>query len=323
MNHLLSVIVPVYNVELYLDRCIKSLVNQSYDNLEIILVNDGSTDNSLKICKEWSKKDSRIVVLDQENSGSSIARNLGLDNASGDIIGFVDSDDYLDTFMYNKMISALKENNLDVVEIKPIDSNKVETINNVLGNLILEDTVSTSQRIIKSTAFSVWRRIYKKEIIKGMRFIPGIIHQDVFYTIDVLKKTSKFGYIPLPLYVYNVENLSVIRSKYSLKKIQTGIRATEYIENNVVNSNALNQTVNNYVNFYYTDHFFLLSRNKHIDLDKKFRKKLKKRISETLNENNRTLRSTLIILLPIWCLEIISLLYQKIKDRRKKNPINV
>ena len=100
MDDLISVIVPVYNVEEYLDRCIESIVNQTYKNLEILLIDDGSTDNSYNICDKWAKKDNRIKVVHKENGGVSSARNVGLDVATGDYIGFVDSDDYISIDMY-------------------------------------------------------------------------------------------------------------------------------------------------------------------------------------------------------------------------------
>ncbi len=100
MNHLLSVIIPVYNVESYLERCLDSIINQTYKNLEIILVNDGSTDKSESICNYYAKKDNRIIVINQENGGSSIARNTGLKNCNGEFIGFVDSDDWLKLNMF-------------------------------------------------------------------------------------------------------------------------------------------------------------------------------------------------------------------------------
>ena len=106
-----SVIVPVYNVENYLEECVNSILNQTYENLEIILVDDGSTDNCPQICDDWAKKDKRIKVIHKANGGVSSARNVGLDNATGEYIGFVDSDDYIDITMYEKMLKLLKKEN--------------------------------------------------------------------------------------------------------------------------------------------------------------------------------------------------------------------
>ena len=115
MNSLISVIVPVYNAKKYLDRCIQSIINQKYKELEIILVDDGSKDNSLEICKSYADKDNRIQVIHKENAGVSAARNTGIEAASGDFIAFVDSDDYIDENMYFNMMQKASEYNCDLV----------------------------------------------------------------------------------------------------------------------------------------------------------------------------------------------------------------
>ena len=113
---LISVIVPVYNVEAYVAKCIESIQNQSYQHLEIILVDDGSTDDSGDICDQYAAYDDRIKVIHQENGGLSAARNTGIEAANGDYIGFVDSDDYIGLTVYEDMLHLLKENNLDIIE---------------------------------------------------------------------------------------------------------------------------------------------------------------------------------------------------------------
>ena len=114
MNPLISVIVPVYKAEKYLDKCVQSIVNQTYKNLEIILVDDGSPDNCPEMCDEWAKKDSRIKVIHKENGGVSSARNAGLDNSFGDYIGFVDSDDFIENDFYECLYDNLVENGADI-----------------------------------------------------------------------------------------------------------------------------------------------------------------------------------------------------------------
>ena len=114
MDEKISVIVPVYNVEQYLERCVDSIINQTYKNLEIILVNDGSTDNSGKLCDELAKRDDRIRVIHKENGGLSDARNTGIEEAEADLIGFIDSDDYIDENMYELLIDNLRETNADL-----------------------------------------------------------------------------------------------------------------------------------------------------------------------------------------------------------------
>lgn len=111
----LSVIVPIYNVEKFLRRCIDSIINQSYSNLEIILVDDGSPDNCGKICDEYAALDNRIKVIHQANGGLSAARNIGIDSATGEYVAFIDSDDYIASNMYDEMISLMETNDLDII----------------------------------------------------------------------------------------------------------------------------------------------------------------------------------------------------------------
>ena len=115
MNKLISIIMPVYNAEKYLNRSIESIMNQTYNNIEIILVNDGSTDNSLEICTSYQEKDNRIKLINQANKGVSFARNKGIDEATGDYIMFIDSDDYVEKNMIEDMVSKITEDDIDLV----------------------------------------------------------------------------------------------------------------------------------------------------------------------------------------------------------------
>ena len=122
MRNKISVIVPVYKVEAYLERCVNSIINQTYKNLEIILVNDGSPDASGKICDDYASKDKRIIVIHKKNEGSSCARNAGLDRAKGDYIAFVDSDDHINPSMLKSMLNYAVDNKLDFIYLHRNDS---------------------------------------------------------------------------------------------------------------------------------------------------------------------------------------------------------
>lgn len=310
MSNLISVIVPVFNAEKYLERCINSISNQTHKNLEILLVNDGSTDSSKSICETLAKKDTRIKLFNQENRGSSIARNTGLDNATGDFISFVDSDDYIENVMLKKMLELLIKHDIEVVEIE----RNSESDNKVFDNsFTIEDAVKATERIIKTTSFQVWKRLYKKSVVEKMRFIPNIIHQDVFFTIDVINNVSSIGFLNSKLYIYNRESMGIIRSKYSAMKRDIAVRATEYLQKNLPKSDSLKKVMDDYIVGYYTDHYFLISRNVIFDKDRSHRKKLKKEILKSANFSNIKLRSFLVILLPTKIMEIISQTYQPIK----------
>lgn len=312
MTDKISVIIPVYNVENYLHRCIDSIIHQTHKNLEIILVNDGSTDNSGNICDEYAAKDDRIIVIHKKNEGSSCARNAGLEVAKGNYISFVDSDDFINVTMLEKILKNIIEYNLDVIEIPPKFSHE----NNVFDDtLIIEDPILATKRVIEDVTFAVWRRVFKKSIIEDMRFIPGIIHQDVFYTMDMLKRITRHGFLNSELYYYNSDSDSIIRSKYSLHKITIAIRATEYIKQNIIDHPYLKTPLTNYITFYYTDHYFLLSRNTHIDPERVFRKKLKREIFNHLNFKNLNLRSLMVVILPFKIMELVSSTYKAISSK--------
>lgn len=310
MNNKVSVIVPVYNVEKYLNRCLDSIIHQTYKNLEIILVNDGSLDNSGVICDEYADKDDRIIVIHQKNQGLSCARNSGLAIVSGDYIAYVDSDDYINITMFEKMMYYLIKHDLEVIEILPKLSYTEQSYDN---SFIIENPVTATKRILNKTAFAVWRRIFKKQLVEDMRFIPGLIHQDVFYTMDMLKRIKRHGYIDSPLYYYNTDNESIIRSKYSLEKINTGIRATEYIVKNILKDPSLKPILNNYITHYYTDHLFLLSRNPYLDPDKNYRLNLRNTVRKTISISNISLRSVMVVTIPLRLMEVISSIIEKIK----------
>lgn len=143
MNELISIIIPVYNVEKYIGKCIDSLIKQKYDNLEIILIDDGSSDNSGEICDKYAKKDKRIKVIHKKNSGQADSRNIGISKASGKYIGFVDSDDYIDKDYYNRLYKTLVKNNADVVTCKYQnvynDDYRKEEIGNNIRETILDN----------------------------------------------------------------------------------------------------------------------------------------------------------------------------------------
>lgn len=277
---LISIIVPVYNVEEYLSRCIESILRQTHRNLELILVDDGSSDGSYSICQEYEQKDSRITVLQQENAGSSVARNTGLKIANGEYIGFVDSDDWIQPAMFEDMITFAIQQNLQVVECGQITSKEIDTNIDVKSTFLIESKEEAMERIIKTDRFAVWKRIYQKEVLKNKTFIPGKIHQDVFYTMDVLDLIDNMGLINNKYYVYNVDNESIIRSDYSLKKLDAK-DAVYYVKKISLKYNErLKELGNIYLIKGLLSHYISLSSHEKIDPDYKFRKQLKSEIKQ-------------------------------------------
>ena len=183
----ISVIVPVYNTEEYLHRCIDSILGQTYPNLEILLINDGSTDNSGKICEDYARKDTRIKVIHQENKGQSAARNVGLNAATGEYVNFIDSDDWIDPPMYETMMGVMLANNQEVVECKEVHRYE-DTDDKPVRNetLAIEDQLTAVKRIIANQVFSVCTRLYHKRVLDGMRFREATFAEDVYFIIDLI-----------------------------------------------------------------------------------------------------------------------------------------
>lgn len=223
----ISVIVPIYNVEKYLDRCIASVCAQSYQNLEIILVDDGSPDGCGKICDSWEKKDTRIKVVHQINGGLSKARNAGLEVAGGDYIGFVDSDDYIHPQMYETLVTTSKETGCQVVmcPYQAVDE-EGKDVQQIKENLtpgvysfekLLTNMYRNSQ--FEGTCASVCNKLFSRELLKQLRFKEGIGHEDEAFMNDYMVKTEQIAVIEPPLYFYVQRQGSIMHSEFSLKRI--------------------------------------------------------------------------------------------------------
>lgn len=220
---LISVIVPVYKVEAYLDRCLESLTSQTYENLEILLVEDGSPDGSGAICDAWAEKDSRVRVIHQKNQGGGAARNAALDIARGELLAFVDSDDYIDPNMYTHLYELLQQG-ADIAEC-----DYVETFGNdaVLGGGNTEPVFYTRQEAmalhIRDEQFRqlIWNKLYRRHVAEGIRFPVGTKIDDEYYTWQLLLRADRLvrsGYIG---YAYRQQPDSVMHGRFSLKRVQS------------------------------------------------------------------------------------------------------
>lgn len=298
---LISVIVPVYNVEKYLSRCIESILNQNHKELELILIDDGSTDNSVLICKHYIGIDPRVKLFQQSNQGSSIARNTGLSYAQGEYISFVDSDDWILPQMLGTMLNIATENNLEVVECESTRSTNFEVGKlNEKENLKIkiESREEALERVIEHQNFAVWRRIYHHGVIGNLRFIPHKIHQDVFFTIDILKKIKNQGYIANSLYIYNIENTSIIRSPYNQKKLDA-IDAVFYVINQTENFNdKIKINAKKHVIQVLRYHYHELFTHDYLDPEYEVRKSIRNEISKNLSFKSWSMYGVLINLLP-------------------------
>jgi glycosyltransferase involved in cell wall biosynthesis len=237
MEKLVSVIVPIYKVEPYLRRAIDSIIGQTYSNLEIILVDDGSPDGCGQICDAYADKDKRITVIHKENGGLSDARNAGLDAASGDFIAFVDSDDYIAENFVEELLLQIEQNDADVAmcsyavtELLETDkavfassadadeSYRDETIEVCSRKELLSNLYDANHR--DATYFIVsWNKLYKAHLWEGIRFPKGKIHEDEATTYRIYDNAAKGIYIHRPLYAYFSAPASITRSSFSVKRL--------------------------------------------------------------------------------------------------------
>ncbi|MGF3075657.1 glycosyltransferase family 2 protein [Facklamia sp. P12955] len=222
MNHkLISIVIPVYNVENYLEKCVKSVLNQTYNKLEIILVNDGSTDRSKEICDELASSDKRIKIINKENGGLSDARNVGISNSTGEYIGFVDSDDWIEHNMYETLLDSIENNNTEIAicgiyreyknETKVEDNdNKILTSKQALKKLLIGDEIHDH----------AWSKLYRRSLFKNVRYPKGKVYEDIRTTYKLFLNSNKVSLANQPLYHYRQRKGSIIRNGFSETKFE-------------------------------------------------------------------------------------------------------
>lgn len=222
---LISIIVPIYNVEQYLDKCITSIVNQTYKNLEIILVDDGSTDKCSNISDKWALDDNRIKVIHKENGGLSDARNTGLEIATGKYIGFVDSDDFISKYFVEILYKNLVNTQSDLIQCSHLTVDEdylgVEELINENLSIKIYNTKEALGLLIEEERINqvVWNKLYKKELLQEIHFEYNKLNEDEFFTYQIFAKCKKISYVDLPLYYYLIRNQSIMRKQYSIKRL--------------------------------------------------------------------------------------------------------
>ena len=220
----ISVVVPVYNVEKYLEKCLNSIINQTYKNIEIIVVDDGSTDSCGQLCDEYAIMDKRIIVIHKKNGGLSDARNVGIDNATGKFICFIDSDDYVESNMIEKLYSVCKETNSDICCCgKFIENTSNTKISNSKDFFICSSEEALERMLtINDIETSAWDKIYKTSLFKNndIKYPVNEIYEDMSTTYKVIDKAEKICHIPIPLYHYVIRNDSISHSPFYRKQLQ-------------------------------------------------------------------------------------------------------
>ncbi|OLR62166.1 hypothetical protein BHF69_05400 [Anaerostipes sp. 992a] len=225
-----SIIIPVYNTEMYLERCLQSVLAQTYLNFEVIIVDDGSTDGSIEICKKFALKSPKIKIIQIANSGVSVARNIGIKNSSGDYICFIDSDDFIDRFLLERVISCFRLYNCDIVKFNSIITSQDKTdqtnqTNQDVKNYVVE-VYNTSDAVYeyfhgkeKKLKVQVWSGIYKKELFSNIEFPIGKAYEDSYVTPQLLVKGQKIVYLNYPGYFYFMRSDSLMHTGITESKI--------------------------------------------------------------------------------------------------------
>ena len=219
-NKMISIIVPVYNVEEYLEECLTSIQHQTFTDIEVILVNDGSTDRSKEICERYCQQDSRFKLINQKNQGLSVARNRGVIESIGEYIMFVDSDDVVKENIVEVLLSYMKED-VDLVECN-LTQNKEELQKNKPIRVVFEG--NSSESIIKCIAFKevkfcAFTKLYRREIVEKVPFLEGVIYEDIYTGMNYLKYIRKMVAVDLKGYYYRVRPNSIMTTSFNKKNL--------------------------------------------------------------------------------------------------------
>lgn len=286
-----SVIVPVYNVEKYLDKCLQSIINQTYKDIEIIIVNDGSTDSSLNICEKYAEKHDNIILINKENGGLSDARNVGMQHASGDYYMFVDSDDFVSENIVKVLYNLCVKNDAtiaicDPIHIKPNDAHSFES-NSYYCVYNSEDAL-IEMLYQKSFLVSAWAKLYKKSCFENTEFPVGMFFEDSAVMYKIFDQADKIVYTKAKLYAYVHRDGSITTNEFSKKDLDI-LKICDEMENYFKNSS---QAIRNAVIAYRVSAAFRLYLNIPPGQYKKVKIECKKIIDDNYSNliNNKIIR---------------------------------
>ena len=204
---LISVVVPVYNCEKYLSHSVEALLNQSYKNLEIVMVNDGSTDNTLKICHEYRKIDSRIIVVDKKHGGTADTRNVGINAINGDYIGFVDADDYIEENMYELLMNDCLSSGKDIACCNRINLyNDKQNLFTIVSESVIMDSKDAVKTLLVANDFSLCNKLFNKKLFDNLKFVENVTYEDMIPAVQTVMYSNGVYFDSSYLYYY-VQNM--------------------------------------------------------------------------------------------------------------------
>ena len=305
MKPLISIIVPIYNLVKYLPKCVESILNQTFKVFELILVNDGSTDNSGEICDKYSYIDDRVKVVHKKNAGVSSARNAGLYLAQGEYIGFVDPDDYIEKDMFEILYNLCEKNNADISickncrEINGLLDKKNETI--YVKELKNEDAV---REVFKANLyrFALWNKLCKKKCFEDIIFPEGRIHEDLSVTYKVIANANKVMFTNYIGYIYVKREESILTKIYNENRLQSFIGWDEIFEFMNKNYPNLSTEVINCYTYWCNDNiYYILKQIDDTTIRKVYLKKLrnciKNHYKNIIKNNDKKLKEKYMVVL--------------------------
>lgn len=287
INTKISIIVPIYNAEKYIRRCIESILKQTYTNIELILINDGSNDNSLEICEKFKKNDRRIVIVNKKNEGVSVARNIGIEKATGELISFVDADDYLEENFLQELFNIMNKYNVNYVTCgyNRVYGNYLEQINNNLNEILMSSDEYLNKILNVQTGYGfAHMKLINKSVIGDVRFNKTLkVGEDALFNVMLCQNLDKVAIFNKPLYNYYFNPESVVRKfdeNYYQKYLKSMKEMTTYINNKYINNSQINQNLQNYIAY----HILLICVNYcyHPENKENNRKKLKEVCEEKI-----------------------------------------
>ena len=217
----ISVIIPVYKVEEYLSQCVDSVLNQTYSNLEVILIDDGSPDNCPSLCDKYSEIDSRVIVIHKENGGLSSARNTGLDIATGEIISFIDSDDWIDSDMFERMMDLKIHTGANIVSCDWIMTDEINIYERVIRKKQYDPVISgkeaTKEILMTNISSYVWNSLYDRRYWENIRFPIGRVFDDLSVNYKAFEKAETVAFIDEPFYKYRINYNGITRKPNATK----------------------------------------------------------------------------------------------------------